>query len=293
MSAANRLRALLAAPGPVLAPGAPDPLTALLAEEAGFAALHGTGGGIVRGLGQPDLGQFGLAELVARIGAITEVCALPLIVDVDSGFGGPLPLARAIRLLARIDAAAVHVEDREVPRRHADPRLDIMAPARMAGRIRAALAARGAEGPLVIARTDSRPALGLDAAIDRANRYADAGADLVYVEFIRAREEIEAVARRVTAPKLIAVTRGETAPLTAPELGQMGYRIVIFPADAQLAAIEAMRGVLAHIRANGTAEGFTRMATMAERNRIVGTEAAQAFERDHLGEGEPGAGQGG
>ncbi|MGG5822702.1 isocitrate lyase/PEP mutase family protein [Falsiroseomonas sp. HW251] len=281
-SAAQRLRALLTQPDPVVAPGAPDPLTALLAQEAGFAALHGTGGGIVRSLGQPDLGQFGLETLVARIGAITEACDLPIIVDVDSGFGGPLPLARAVRLLARVDAAAVHVEDREVPRRSLDPRADIMEPARMEGRIRAALHARGAEGPLVIARTDSRPALGLDAAIDRVNRYADAGADLVYLEFIKAREEIEAVARRVAAPKLIAVTRGETAPLTVREFGELGFRVVIFPADAQLAAMHAVRSILAHIRDHGTAEGFGAMATMTDRNRLVGTDAAQAFEQDHL-----------
>jgi 2-methylisocitrate lyase-like PEP mutase family enzyme len=236
----------------------------------------------VRGLGQPDLGQFGLAELVQRIGAITEACALPIIVDVDSGFGGPLPLARAIRLLARVDAAAVHVEDREVPRRSLDPKANMMPPDRMVGQLRAALAARGQGGPLVIARTDARPTLGLDAAIDRANRYADAGADLVYVEFIKSREEIEAVARRIGAPKLIAVTRGETAPLTVADLGAMGFRIVIFPADAQLAAIHAMRGVLAHIRASGTAEGFGAMATMTDRNRLVGTDEALAFERDHL-----------
>jgi len=284
-SATQRLRALLAAPDPVVAPGTPDPLTALLAQEAGFAALHGTGGGIARGLGQPDLGQFGLETLVGRIGAITEVCRLPIIVDVDSGFGGPLSLARAIRLLARLDAAAVHIEDREVPGRSRDPRADIMEPARMVGRLRAALDARGADGPLVIARTDSRPELGLDAAIDRVNRYADAGADLVYVEFIKARAEIEAVARRVAAPKVIAVTRGETAPLTVADLGAMGFRIVIFPADAQLAAMHAMRSVLAHIRAQGTAEGFDAMATMADRNRLVGTGEAQAFDRDHLPDG--------
>jgi 2-methylisocitrate lyase-like PEP mutase family enzyme len=283
MTAATRLAALLADAAPVLAPGAADPLTALLAQEAGFPAIHGTGGGIVRGLGQPDLGQFGLAELVARIGAITEVCTLPIIVDVDSGFGGPLPLARAVRLLARLDAAAIHVEDRELPRRSRDPRDDIMPPATMAGRIRAALGARGKDGPLVIARTDSRPALGLDAAIDRVNRYADAGADLVYVEFIKERADIEAVARRVAAPKVIAVTRAETAPLTAADLGAMGFPLIIYPADAQLAAIAAMRAVFAHIRAHGTAEGFAAMASMSERNLIVGTAAAQQFELDHLG----------
>lgn len=282
MTASARLAALLAHSHPVLAPGASDPLTALLVQEAGFAAIHGTGGGIARGLGQPDLGQFGLAEIVSRIGAITEVCPLPIIVDVDSGFGGPLPLARAMRLLARLDAGAVHVEDREVPRRARDPRADIMSSATMAGRIRAALTARGVGGPLVIARTDSRPALGLDAAIDRANRYADAGADLVYVEFIKERAEIEALARRVAAPKVISVTRGETAPLTAAELGEMGFSLVMFPADAQLTAIAAMRAVLGHIRVHGTAEGFVAMATMAERNVIVGTASAQKFELDHL-----------
>ncbi len=280
-SAPDRLRALLSAPEPVVAPGASDPLTALLAQEAGFTALHGTGGGIARCLGQPDLGQLGLADLVARIGAITEVCSLPMIVDVDSGFGGPYSLARAIRLLARAGAAAVHVEDREVPRRSADPRADLLAPETMAGRVRAALEARGSDGPLVIARTDSVRVLGIDAAVERANRYADAGADLVYVEFIRSRADIEAVAHRVAAPKLISVTRGET-PLTAAELGEMGFRIVIFPADAQLAAIHAMRAALAHIRAHGSAEGFEAMVTMAERDRIVGTTAAKAFEAAHL-----------
>jgi 2-methylisocitrate lyase-like PEP mutase family enzyme len=231
----------------------------------------------------PSYASSALAELVARIGAITEVCPLPVIVDVEPGFGGPLPLARAMRLLARVDAAAVHVEDREVPRRSIEPRDDIMPPATMVGRIRAALAVRGETGPLVIARTDSRAALGLDAAIERANRYADAGADVVYIEFIKEREDIEAVARRVAAPKLIAVTRGETAPLTVAELGQMGFRIVILPADAQLAAMHAVRAVLMHIRENGNAEGFARMATMADRSNLVGTCAAQAFEIEHIG----------
>ncbi len=282
MTGADRLRTLLGAPEPVVAVGAADPLTALLAQEAGFAAIHATGGGITRGLGQPDLGQFGLAELCQRVLAIAEACPLPNIVDVDSGFGGPLPLARIMRLLARADAAAVHVEDREVPRRSLDPRDDLMSPAVMAGRISAALEARGADGPLVIARTDSRPLLGLDEAIDRVNRYVDAGADIGYVEFIKAAADIEAVARRVAGPKLIAVTRGETAPFTVAELGQMGFRIVIFPADAQLAAMHAMRAVFAHIRARGTAEGYTAMSSMADRNKLVGTEGAQAFELKHL-----------
>ncbi len=281
-SAAKRLRTLIQANAPVVAPGGADPLTAKLIEQAGFAATHFSGGALTRGLGQPDFGQLGMSDLVGRVSAITEVCALPMIVDVDSGFGGPHAFARVMRLLGRLDAAAVHIEDQEVPRRSRDPRRNLQEPEVMIGRIRAGLAARGADGPLIIARTDSVPSLGLDAAIDRVNRYVQAGADAAYIEFIRERAAIEAVARRVDGPKLISVTRGETAPLSVAELGAMGFSIVIFPADTQLCAIHAMRRVLSHIRQHGTAEGFLEMVDMAERNRVVGTTEARAFEETFL-----------
>jgi 2-methylisocitrate lyase-like PEP mutase family enzyme len=257
-------------------------LTMKLIEEAGFRAGHVSGGAISRGLGQPDLGQFGMAELVARVSAMTEVCRLPLIVDVDSGFGGPHAFARVLRLLGRLAIAAVHIEDQDVPRRFRDPRRNLCEPDAMTGRIRAGASVREADGPLVIARTDAAPRLGLDAAIDRVNRYIEAGADIGYVEFIRDRASIEAVATRVRGPKLISLTRGETAALTAAELGQMGFSLVIFPADAQLTAIHAMRRVLAHIHQHGTAEGFVAMVDMADRNRLVGTTQAEAFEAEFL-----------
>ena len=268
---------------PVVAAGGADPLTAKLIEEAGFPATHFSGGALTRGLGQPDLGQFGMAELVARVSAIVEVCALPMIVDVDSGFGGPHAFARCMRLLARLDIAAVHIEDQEVPRRSREPARNLLEPESMIGRIHAGLEVRGDDGPLIIARTDAVPSLGLDAAIDRVNRYIDAGADVAYVEFIRDRAAIETVARRVKGPKLISIARGETTPLNVTELGELGFSIVIFPADVQLTAIHAMRGVLKHIRQHGTAEGFLQMVNMAERNKLVGTPEAQAFEARFLG----------
>jgi 2-methylisocitrate lyase-like PEP mutase family enzyme len=280
--APNKLRDLILKRAPVVAAGGADPLTAKLIEEAGFPATHVSGGALTRGLGQPDLGQFGMAELITRVSAISEVCSLPMIVDVDSGFGGPHAFARCIRLLARFNVAAVHIEDQEVPRRSRQPARNLLAPNFMVGRIQAGLSARGAEGPLIIARTDAAPSLGLDTAIDRVNQYVDAGADVAYVEFLRDRAAIEAVARRVKGPKLISMTRGETSPLNVAELGALGFSIVIFPADAQLTAIHAMRRVLTHIRQHGTAEGFLHMVDMAERNRIVGTSEAQAFEASFL-----------
>lgn len=280
--APNKLRDLILKSAPVVAAGGADPLTAKLIEEAGFPATHVSGGALTRGLGQPDLGQFGMAELITRVSAISEVCSLPMIVDVDSGFGGPHAFARCIRLLARFNVAAVHIEDQEVPRRSRQPARNLLAPNFMVGRIQAGLSARGAEGPLIIARTDAAPSLGLDTAIDRVNQYVDAGADVAYVEFLRDRAAIEAVARRVKGPKLISMTRGETSPLNVAELGALGFSIVIFPADAQLTAIHAMRRVLTHIRQHGTAEGFLHMVDMAERNRIVGTSEAQAFEATFL-----------
>ena len=280
--APNKLRDLILKRAPVVAAGGADPLTAKLIEEAGFPATHVSGGALTRGLGQPDLGQFGMAELITRVSAISEVCSLPMIVDVDFGFGGPHAFARCIRLLARFNVAAVHIEDQEVPRRSRQPARNLLAPNFMVGRIQAGLSARGAEGPLIIARTDAAPSLGLDTAIDRVNQYVDAGADVAYVEFLRDRAAIEAVARRVKGPKLISMTRGETSPLNVAELGALGFSIVIFPADAQLTAIHAMRRVLTHIRQHGTAEGFLHMVDMAERNRIVGTSEAQAFEASFL-----------
>ena len=133
--ASNRLRTLIRESAPVVAAGGADPLTAKLIEEAGFPATHVSGGALTRGLGQPDLGQFGVAELIGRVSAISEVCSLPMIVDVDSGFGGPHAFARSIRLLARLDVAAVHIEDQEVPRRSRDPVRNLLAPNVMVGRI--------------------------------------------------------------------------------------------------------------------------------------------------------------
>jgi len=277
-SAGARLRSLLRAPGLVVAPGASDALTARLVTEAGFSAVYCTGGGISRSRGLPDLGYTTQTELAERIANMTEACALPMLVDADAGFGGVLGVQRTVRLLERAGAAGLHIEDDEIPRRSRDAVANLIPAEAMALRIEAACEARADRDFVIVARTDVLPHLGLDAAIDRANLYAAAGADLVYVEFSRTRDVIEQVARRVKAPKLISLNKGENELVPPATLAEMGYKLLTLPSDTQLAAIHAMRAVLRHVRAHGTSDGFDAMISFAERERLVDTAAHRAIE---------------
>ena len=273
-SAGARLRALLAAQPIVVAPGVWDGLSARLVAEAGFAAAYCTGGGIARGRGWPDLGLVTMSELVATVGNIAEVCDLPLIVDLDSGFGNVLNIRRGVGLLERAGAAGLHIQDVEVPRRGATAGI-ISVPA-MIGRLRAAADARRDENFLLIARTDVGPLLGLDAAIVRANQYVEAGVDMVYVEGMVTRADVELVARQVGGTKLISLNKGETVLMPPAELAALGFRLLTHPADAQLAAIAAMRRLLHHLKRAGTTAEFEPMVSFPEREAIVGLADAQS-----------------
>ena len=273
-SAGARLRSLLATQPIVIAPGVWDGLSARLVAEAGFAAAYCTGGGIARGRGWPDLGFVTLSELVATVGGIAEVCDLPLIVDLDSGFGNVLNIRRGVRLLERAGAAALHIQDVEVPRRAAKP--DIIPVAAMIGRLHAAADARSDRDFLIIARTDVGPLLGLDAAIERANQYVEAGIDITYIEGIVSRTDVDRVAKLVKGVKLISLNKGETVLMPPDELAALGFRLLTHPADAQLAAIAAMRGLLQHLRRTGTVADFEPMVSFPEREVIVGLAEARA-----------------
>jgi 2-methylisocitrate lyase-like PEP mutase family enzyme len=281
-SAGAALKRLMAERDIVVAPGAADALAAKMIEEAGFPAVYCTGGGISRGRGFPDLGYTTLTEVVERIANMTEVCPLPMIADVDAGFGNALTLQRAVRLLERAGAAGIHVEDMEVPHRRKQPRDNIIALDEMADRIRAAVAARSDPDFLIIGRTDCMPTHGLDEAIRRVRAYADAGADMVYVEFFVDRRQVEAVARQVEAPKLISLNKGENELIPVGELAQMGYKILTLPAELQLASIHAMRAVLAHIKRHGTSAGFAAMASFPDRNTLVRTDDHKQIEQQFL-----------
>jgi 2-methylisocitrate lyase-like PEP mutase family enzyme len=266
----------------VVAPGAADGLTARLVEEAGFPAIYLTGGGISRSFGKPDYGTVTLTEVADRIRSIAAATTKPLIADLDAGHGGVSPLMRAVNEFAKAGAAGAHLEDREVPRRFRDSKSNMLDPREMEGRVRAALRARPDPDFVVIARTDSLPVLGLRDAIERGKRYADAGADMIYVEHMASQADFEAVAREIQAPKLVSLNKGmgETPPAAA--LGQMGYKLLTLPADAQLAAIHGMRLLLAHIARHGTSVGFDNMTGFTERDQIVGGPALRKLEEEFL-----------
>jgi 2-methylisocitrate lyase-like PEP mutase family enzyme len=185
-------------------------------------------------------------------------------------------------LFERAGAAGLHVEDKEVPHHRKNARDNIVGIEEMAGRIGAALSTRSDPDFLIIGRTDCVPTHGLPEAIRRARRYAEAGADLVYVEFLVDRQPIEEVARQVDAPKLISLNKGENELIPAGELAKMGYKILTMPAELQLASIYAMRAILAHIARHGTSAGFDAMVSFPDRNRLVGTDRHNSIEERFL-----------
>jgi len=276
------LRRLLRQPGIVVAPGVADGLSALLVQQAGFPAVYGTGGAINRSRGVPDVGAASITELCDRVNEITDVCDLPLIVDADSGFGGIVNLRRTVKSLEKAGVAALHIQDSELPRRAADAARNYFSARDMALRVEAACDARQDPSLVVIARTDVIEHLGLDEAIARAGLYAKAGADVVYTEHMRTRDEMARAVERIQHPQLVSLNKGLGDLLGPAELAAMGYKILTHPADLQLSAIHAMRAVLRHLRDTGTTQDYRDMIGFAERDEIVGLAGVRTIESEYL-----------
>jgi len=271
---AAALRQLLAGDDVVVAPGVYDGLSARLARHAGFAAVYATGGGIARSMGYPDLGLLGMTEVIDRLAGIVEHAGVPVIADADTGYGNALNVRRAVREFARAGVAALHLEDQTFPKRcgHLDDK-SLVPTAEMVQKLRAARDAAGVADLVLIARTDAIAVEGLDAALARARAYAEAGADVLFVEAPTSEAQIETIARSLPGPKLLNMFEGGKTPLVPPaRLRALGYRIVIIPSDLQRAAIRAMQEVLAAIQRDGNSRAVAgRMASFAEREAIVGT----------------------
>ena len=274
MHPAAALRQLLAGDDVVVAPGVYDGLSARLARHAGFAAVYATGGGIARSMGYPDLGLLGMTEVIDRLAGIVEHAGVPVIADADTGYGNALNVRRAVREFARAGVAALHLEDQTFPKRcgHLDDK-SLVPTAEMVQKLRAARDAAGVADLVLIARTDAIAVEGLDAALARARAYAEAGADVLFVEAPTSEAQIETIARSLPGPKLLNMFEGGKTPLVPPaRLRALGYRIVIIPSDLQRAAIRAMQEVLAAIQRDGNSRAVAgRMASFAEREAIVGT----------------------
>ena len=241
------LRALLAGPAMVRAPGAYDGLGAHLARRAGFRAVYLTGAGAAAaGYGLPDIGLVTATEMADRAALVVEASGLPVVADADTGYGNPMHVVRTVRAYERAGVAAIQLEDQDFPKRcgHLTDKAVIGAD-EFTRKLAAALDAREHD-TVVVARTDARGPLGLDVAIDRARRYAAEGADLIFVEAPRSRAEIERIAAEVDAPLLFnVVPSGRTPDIPDADLERLGFRMAIHPGALLEPVVAAMSAALA------------------------------------------------
>jgi 2-methylisocitrate lyase-like PEP mutase family enzyme len=283
MRASTALRQLLGGDDVVVAPGVYDGLSARLARGAGFGAVYATGGGIARSMGYPDLGLLSLSEVLDRLREIVHHAQVPVIADADTGYGNALNVRRTVREFEQAGVAALHLEDQTFPKRcgHLDDK-SVVPLAEMVGKVRAARDAVADADLVLIARTDAIAVEGLDAAIERAHAYAEAGADVVFVEAPTSESQIETIARRLPVPKLLNMFEGGKTPFVPlARLRALGYRIVIIPSDLQRAAIHAMQDVLAAIRRDGSSRAVAdRLVSFAEREAIVATAEYLRLDRE-------------
>jgi 2-methylisocitrate lyase-like PEP mutase family enzyme len=245
-----RLRKLLAGPGLVRAPGVFDGLGAHLVRDAGFPAVYLTGAGVaVSGYGLPDMGLVTASEMAEKAAMIAEASGLPVIADADTGYGNALNVTRTVRAYERAGVAAIQLEDQVFPKRcgHLAGKAVIDA-GEFTGKLRAALDARRDDNTVIIARTDARGPAGIDEAIDRANRYAAEGADMIFVEAPESLAEIERVAAEVGASLLFNVVPGGRSPeISDVDLERLGFRLAIYPGALLGPAAGAMAATLARM----------------------------------------------
>jgi carboxyvinyl-carboxyphosphonate phosphorylmutase len=246
---------MLRAPGIIVAPGAYDGFSARLVEAAGFEVVYMTGAGAAAShLGQPDLGLTTLTEMATHAAHLAGCVSIPLIADADTGYGNVLNVVRTVREYERAGVAGLHIEDQVAPKKCGHIGGKQVIPAReFADKVRAAAEYRTDPDFVIIARTDARAVTGLDDTIERANLYAEAGADVIFVEAPQSEDEIHRVAREVKAPLLAnMVAGGRTPAVKVSELERLGFKIVIFPAVCMAAAIVAIEGALAGLKATET-----------------------------------------
>ena len=237
----------------IVAPGAYDGLTARLVEQAGFAAVYMTGAGTAAAHGYPDYGLLTGSEMADNAAIMATATKLPLIADADTGYGNELNVTRTVRDFERAGAAAIHIEDQVAPKRcgHLDGK-EVIPLDEFIGKISAAAAARRDPDFLLIARTDARAVIGLDAAIERANAALAAGADMAFVEAIPTLEELAAVPARINGPCLLNVVPGGKTPVVPFDDAQaMGYRLAICPGVLLRAIVPAVDNALIELRKTG------------------------------------------
>jgi methylisocitrate lyase len=249
-------------------PGAFSPLVAMLIEELKFEGVYISGAALSADLGLPDIGLTTLSEVSSRAGAITRMVTLPTIVDIDTGFGEPANVARTVTAVEQAGLAGCHLEDQLFPKRcgHLDGK-QLVTVADMARKIKAAVDAKNDANFLVIARTDARGVDGLDAAIERAKQYVDAGAEMIFPEALADEREFAAFRKAVEVPLLANMTEfGKSPLLTTRQLSDLGYNLVIYPVTALRLAMHAVEEGFRKLASSGTQEAM--VSDMQTRQRL-------------------------
>jgi 2-methylisocitrate lyase-like PEP mutase family enzyme len=252
----QRLRDLLATGEPLLAPGSHDALSARLTEQAGFEVVYMSGFTTTASLlGRPDIGLLGETEMVSNARRMVQVVDRPVIADADTGYGNPINVIRTVREFEQAGVSGLHLEDQVSPKRcgHMTGKA-VIATEDMVAKLRAAVAARTDPHFVLIARTDALAVEGVDAAIERAKRYAGVGADLLWVEAPTTTEQIDHIANELGEYKLVLnwVEGGRTPPITYDRIRELGFALVLFPIGSALATMAALREHYAYIRNHGT-----------------------------------------
>jgi carboxyvinyl-carboxyphosphonate phosphorylmutase len=279
-----RLRALLEAGQTIVAPGAFDPLSARLVEEAGFPAVYMTGFGTSAALiGRPDVGLLTMTEMAGNAGRIAACVDIPVIADADTGYGNPLNVIRTVGAYEAAGVAGIHIEDQVAPKKcgHLEGKLVIPAE-EMAEKVRAAVEARTQPEFVIIARTDARAVEGLERSLQRGRLYREAGADVLFIEALTSEAEAEEAARAFPDVPLLFnwAEGGKTPPISLDRLKKLGYRIVIFPISTLLAATAAMRRILQEIAGEGTpAAAMRELPTFAEFVDFIGLQQVHEAEQ--------------
>ena len=270
----------------IAAPGVYDMVSLRMAAAMGFDAIYMTGYGTVAShLGLPDAGLASYADMVGRVEAMASMSETPLIADGDTGYGGLLNVRHAVRGYERAGAAAIQLEDQEFPKKCGHtPGRRVVSADDMVRKIAVAAEARTSPDFLIIARTDARGSLGLAEAIRRARAYAEAGADMLFVELPESGAEMAEIGRELGDMPLVAnmVEGGRTPMLSNTRLAEIGYALAIYPVAGLLSAAAALNTVYAHIRDTGSSLGSPApLYSFAEMNRLMGFDEVWAFDKAH------------
>ncbi len=287
MRLSTRLRQMLDEPEIIVLPGAYDALTARLAERAGFNACFTTGFGFAATvLGVPDYGLLTMSETIDRVRHVVQALSVPLVADMDTGYGNALNVVRTVRECVALGVAGIILEDQEWPKKcgHFEGKR-VIAAEEQAAKLRAAVEARGDDDLVIIGRTDARQPLGLEEAIRRGKMYREAGADVVFVEAPHSVEELQEVARAIPDAPLFAnmIEGGKTPLLSSAELRALGYKMVVYPLSALFSAAKAVEETYrALFDEKSTASRQEAMVTLGQFEEMIDVPAWQEIERKYV-----------